>query len=67
MKLLKQIFINLNPKKKFDLVVIDVPCSSTGTIRKNKEIQYLFPKKRLDNLLQIQKDSLNIAKKICKR
>ena len=42
--------------KKFDVVVIDAPCSSTGTIRKNKEIQYLFPEKRLNNLIQIQKD-----------
>ncbi len=59
-------FYKFKSQKKFDLVVIDVPCSSTGTIRKNKEIQYLFPKKRLDNLLQIQKDSLNIAKKFVK-
>ena len=49
--------------KKFDVVVIDAPCSSTGTIRKNKEIQYLFPEKRLNNLIKLQKDSLNIAKK----
>ena len=59
-------FYSLKTKKKFDVVLIDAPCSSTGTIRKNKEIQYLFPEKRLNNLIQIQKDSLNIAKKFVK-
>ena len=56
-------FYKYKTKKKFDIVVIDAPCSSTGTIRKNKEIQYLFPEKRLNNLIKLQKDSLNIAKK----
>ena len=56
-------FYKYKTKKKFDVVVIDAPCSSTGTIRKNKEIQYLFPEKRLNNLIKLQKDSLNIAKK----
>ena len=61
----KQIFMILKAKK-FDLVLIDVPCSSTGTIRKNKEIQYLDPFKRLKNLLKIQEDSLNVAKNFVK-
>ena len=59
-------FYRFKTKKKFDVVVIDAPCSSIGTIRKNKEIQYLFPEKRLNNLIQIQKDSLNAAKKFVK-
>ena len=59
-------FYDFESKKKFDLVLIDVPCSSTGTIRKNKEIQYLDPFKRLKNLLKIQEDSLNIAKNFVK-
>ena len=59
-------FYRFKTKKKFDVVVIDAPCSSIGTIRKNKEIQYLFPEKRLNNLIKIQKDSLNAAKKFVK-
>ena len=59
-------FYDFKSKKKFDLVLIDVPCSSTGTIRKNKEIQYLDPFKRLKNLLKIQEDSLNVAKNFVK-
>ena len=65
-EIIKTDFYRFKTKKKFDVVVIDAPCSSTGTIRKNKEIQYLFPEKRLDNLIQIQKDSLNVAKKFVK-
>ena len=61
-EIIKTDFYRFKTKKKFDVVVIDAPCSSTGTIRKNKEIQYLFPENRLDNLIQIQKDSLNVAK-----
>lgn len=59
-------FYKFKTRKKFDIVVIDVPCSATGTIRKNKEIQYLNPYKRLKNLLKIQKDSLKISKKFVK-
>ena len=62
-EIIKTDFYKYKTKKKFDIVVIDAPCSSTGTIRKNKEIQYLFPEKRLNNLIKLQKDSLNIAKK----
>ena len=62
-EIIKTDFYSFKTKKKFDIVVIDAPCSSTGTIRKNKEIQYLFPEKRLNNLIQLQKDSLNLAKK----
>ena len=62
-EIIKTDFYKYKTKKKFDVVVIDAPCSSTGTIRKNKEIQYLFPEKRLNNLIKLQKDSLNIAKK----
>ena len=65
-EIIKTDFYRFKTKKKFDVVVIDAPCSSTGTIRKNKEIQYLFPQKRLNNLIQIQKDSLNAAKKFVK-
>ncbi len=65
-EIIKTDFYSFKTKKKFDVVVIDAPCSSTGTIRKNKEIQYLFPEKRLNNLIQIQKDSLNVAKKFVK-
>ena len=65
-EVIKKDFYRFKTKKKFDVVVIDAPCSSIGTIRKNKEVQYLFPEKRLNNLIQIQKDSLNAAKKFVK-
>ena len=64
MRLLKQIFIVLKPKK-FDVVVIDAPVLQLVQLERNKEIQYLFPEKRLNNLIQIQKD-LNVAKKFVK-
>ena len=61
-EIIKKDFYKFESKKKFDIVLIDVPCSATGTIKKNKELQYLFPQKRLINLLKLQKDALIIAK-----
>ena len=36
-EIIKTDFYSFKTKKKFDVVVIDAPCSSTGTIRKNKD------------------------------
>ena len=47
-------------KKLFDIVLVDAPCSATGTIRRNYDLQYLKPYTRISKLVQQQK---NIVKK----
>ena len=42
-------------KNLFDIVLVDAPCSATGTIRKNCDLQYLNPHKRVDSLVTMQK------------
>ena len=53
-KILNKDFIRFNEKEKFDLIVLDTPCSAVGTIRKNPEI--FFKNKEPDfkelNILQ---------------
>ena len=53
-KILNKDFIKFDEKEKFDLIVLDAPCSAVGTIRKNPEI--FFKNKKPDfkklNILQ---------------
>jgi 16S rRNA (cytosine967-C5)-methyltransferase len=46
-------------KESFDRVLIDAPCSGTGTIRRNPEIKWKMNMERLNNLLKIQANVLN--------
>lgn len=47
---------------KFDLVILDAPCSGLGLIRKLPEIKYNKSKETLEELSNIQKDILYCAK-----
>ena len=42
-------------KNLFDIVLVDAPCSATGTIRRNCDLQYLNPYKRIRSLVSQQK------------
>ncbi|MCX7986989.1 MAG: RsmB/NOP family class I SAM-dependent RNA methyltransferase [Bacteroidales bacterium] len=46
-------------KESFDRVLIDAPCSGTGSIRRNPEIKWKMNTERLHNLLKIQSNVLN--------
>lgn len=46
-------------KESFDRVLIDAPCSGTGSIRRNPEIKWKMNTERLHNLLKIQSNLLN--------
>lgn len=40
-------------EKVFDLVIVDVPCTATGTIRKNPDVKYNY-RRKLEHLTQLQ-------------
>lgn len=45
----------------FDRVLVDAPCSGSGTWRRNPDIKIRFTKKDLEELLVVQRDILNKA------
>ncbi len=46
------------PKKLFDVILLDPPCTATGTIGKNPDLQLFNPINKLDQLSAIQKKML---------
>ena len=49
-------------KKKYDIILIDAPCSASGTISKNKDLIHLNPMERINSLKKIQEFALEAAK-----
>ncbi|MBU0533121.1 RsmB/NOP family class I SAM-dependent RNA methyltransferase [Candidatus Micrarchaeota archaeon] len=43
------------PKNQFEIIILDAPCSSEGTIRKNFGIPSLWSEKHINNLARMQK------------
>ena len=52
--------------EKFDSILLDVPCSSSGVLKRNPDIRFSRKKKELLDLLNLQNDILNCAWKILK-
>ncbi|HVE55545.1 MAG TPA: 16S rRNA (cytosine(967)-C(5))-methyltransferase RsmB [Pyrinomonadaceae bacterium] len=52
--------------ESFDVVLIDAPCSGTGTIRHNPEIRYFLQEKDFSELASKQLKILNNASKLIK-
>ena len=61
-KILNMDATNLNINSKFDLIIVDAPCSSIGTIRKNPEILFKNKKPDIKKLNEIQKKLLDKGK-----
>ena len=63
-KILNYDALDIREDKKFDVIILDSPCSGVGTLRRNPEI--LFKKKPpdLNFLTKIQKDLINKAAKL---
>ena len=47
--------------RKFDVVLLDAPCSATGTIRKNPEIKWRLRESDLASFASLQRDLLRSA------
>lgn len=52
--------------KKMDWVIVDVPCSGTGTFRRNPDLKWKLTNQDLEKLLQEQKDIFDNALKYLK-
>ncbi len=50
--------LDYKPKKLFDIILLDPPCTSTGTIGKNPDLQFLNPIDKLDELSKLQEKML---------
>jgi 16S rRNA (cytosine967-C5)-methyltransferase len=46
------------PAKQFDAILLDAPCSATGTIRRHPDLPYAKATLRLGTLLDLQKNLL---------
>jgi 16S rRNA (cytosine967-C5)-methyltransferase len=54
------------PDEKADIVLLDVPCSATGTIRRHPDLMYLKTPKDIESLKDIQKRLLLNAAQMLK-
>ncbi len=59
--ILNEDFIQFNNKKKYDVIIIDAPCSAVGTIRRNPEIFFKNKCPNFDKLLSLQENMLKKA------
>ena len=52
------------PPASFDLVLLDAPCSSLGTIQRNPELRWRFKKEQLAEYAALQREILTSAKEL---
>ena len=60
-QILNEDFIKFNNKKKYDVIIIDAPCSAVGTIRRNPEIFFKNIGPNFNELLSLQINMLEKA------
>ena len=65
--IIKSDILKISEKDKYDVVLLDAPCSSTGTIKKNPEILYRNKKPNLKFFTDIQYKMLIKASKLIKK
>ena len=59
--------LKIKDKKKYDIVLLDAPCTSVGTIRRNPEIFYRKTIPNFKKIISIQNNLLAKAKLIVKK
>ena len=57
-KILNKDFLKFDEKEKFDVIIIDAPCSSIGTIRRNPEIFFKNKNPNFRQLITLQENML---------
>ena len=60
-QILNEDFIQLNNNRKYDVIIIDAPCSAVGTIRRNPEIFFKNKGPDFNELLSLQENMLKKA------
>ncbi len=60
-KILNKDFTNFNSKERYDVIIIDAPCSAVGTIRKNPEILFKTKSPDFEKLISLQRNMLEKA------
>ncbi|HHK75067.1 MAG TPA: RsmB/NOP family class I SAM-dependent RNA methyltransferase, partial [Rhizobiales bacterium] len=58
--------LNWNPQRRFDAILLDAPCSSTGTIRRHPDVQRLKTAQSVQALTPLQDQLLNSAARLLK-
>ena len=53
-------------RKQFDVVLLDAPCSATGTIRKNPELKWRLREADIATFAQLQRELLAAALQLAK-
>ncbi|HEY6137226.1 MAG TPA: transcription antitermination factor NusB [Thermoanaerobaculia bacterium] len=54
-------------RRTFDTVLLDAPCSATGTIRKNPELKWRLREEDLPSFAKLQREMLESAVRLAKR
>ena len=52
-------FLNWNTDQTFDYILLDAPCTATGTIRRHPDLPLLRTKEDLTSLIQLQSDMID--------
>ncbi len=60
-KIINSDFVDFDNKTKYDVIIIDAPCSAIGTIRRNPEILFKMKEPNFKKLNSIQKKMLDKA------
>ncbi|KZN58557.1 RsmB/NOP family class I SAM-dependent RNA methyltransferase [Pseudoalteromonas luteoviolacea] len=53
-------------KEKFDRVLLDVPCSGTGVLRRNPDTKWHLEERSVDDLIVLQQDILQRYSQMCR-
>jgi 16S rRNA (cytosine967-C5)-methyltransferase len=59
-------FLKFQSSIKFDAVLLDAPCSATGTIRRHPDLPYVKPPESISELAQVQQRMLAHAAQFVK-
>lgn len=55
------LWLDNNPEQLFDIILLDAPCSATGTLRRHPEVVHIKSIRDVDKVIDIQKELLQKA------